>query len=77
MSEIKPIRERMKNLQKGHNSSTISVYNRHSDDAEEKGDAIIGDIAELYLRKFAYESGADKTFRLLDKVGKFSSGIRT
>ena len=32
------------------------------------------DIAEQYLRKFASESGADKTFGLRDKDGKFCIG---
>ena len=31
---------------------------------------MIGDIAEQYLRKFASESGADKTFGFRDKNGK-------
>ena len=34
----------------------------------------IGDIAEQYLRKFATMSGADKTFGLRDKDGKFYIG---
>ena len=36
--------------------------------------AIIGDIAEQYLPKFASETGADKTFGLRDKNGKFYIG---
>ena len=34
----------------------------------------IGDIAEQYLRKFASESGTDKTLGLRDKDGKFYFG---
>ena len=34
----------------------------------------IGDIAEQYWRKFATVSGADKTFGLRDKDGKFYIG---
>ena len=34
----------------------------------------IGDIAEQYLRKFATVCGADKTFELRDKDGKFCIG---
>ena len=41
------------------------------DDSEEEEDVFIGDIAELYLRKFATVSGADKTFGLRDKDGRF------
>ena len=37
-------------------------------------DAFIGDIAEQYLRKFAFVSGADKTFGLRAKDGKFYIG---
>ena len=37
-------------------------------------DVFIGDIAEQYLRKFASVSGADKTFGLRDKDGKFYIG---
>ena len=46
----------------------------YDDDDEEEGDAIIGDIAEQYLRKFASVSGADKTFGFRDKDGKFYIG---
>ena len=41
------------------------------DDGEEEEDVFIGDIAEQYLRKFATVSGADMTFGLRDKDGKF------
>ena len=37
-------------------------------------DVFIGDIAKQYLRKFASVSGADKTFGLRDKDGKFYIG---
>ena len=37
-------------------------------------DVFIGDIAEQYLRKFASVSGADRTFCLRDKDGKFYIG---
>ena len=36
----------------------------------------IEDIAEQYLRKFATMSGADKTFGLRDKDGKFYIGSK-
>ena len=50
---------------------TIIAYN---DDGEEEEDAIIGNIAKQYLRKFASESGADKTFGLRDNNSKFYIG---
>ena len=37
-------------------------------------DVFIGGIAEQYLRKFAYASGADETFGLWDMVEKFYIG---
>ena len=48
--------------------------NDDNDDGEEEEDVFIGDIAEEYLRKFATVSGADKTFGLRDKDGRFYIG---
>ena len=48
----------------------------YDDDGEEEEDVVIGDIAEQYLRKFATVSGADKSFGLRDKDGKFYIGNR-
>ena len=73
VSELKPIREGMKNLPKIITFSqfqSIIAYD-DDDDGEEEEDVFIGDIAEQYLRKFATMSGADKTFGLRDKYGKF------
>ena len=50
------------------------MYNSLYDDGEEEVDVFIADIAEQYLRKFASVSGADKTFGLRDKEGKFYIG---
>ena len=75
VSELKPIREGMKNLPKAikfPQFSSITGYDH--DDGEEEEDVFIGDIAEQYLRKFATVSGADKTFGLRDKDGKFDIG---
>ena len=47
---------------------SIKAYN---DGGEEEKDVFIGDIAEQYLRKFAFKSGTNKTFGLRDKDGKF------
>ena len=61
----------MKKLTKRHDISTISVHNSYDDDDEEEVEVFIGDIAENYLRKFSSVSGADNTFGLRDKDGKF------
>ena len=73
VSELKPIREGMKNFTKSITFPQFSSIIAYSDDSEE-GVAIIGDIAEQYLRKFASDSGVDKTFGFLDKDGKFYIG---
>ena len=54
VSELKPIREGMKNLRKPitfPQFPSITAYN--GDDGEEEEDLLIGDIAGQYLRKFA------------------------
>ena len=71
VSEIKSIREGMKNLPKAITFPKFPSIAACSDDGEEEEEAIIGDIAVQYLRKFASVSGADKTFGLRDKNGKF------
>ena len=73
---MKPIREGMKNVPKAitfPQFSSITAYD-DDDDGEEEVDVFIGDIAEEYLRKFATVSGADKTFGLRDKDGRFYIG---
>ena len=74
VSELKPIREGMKNSPKAITFPQYPSITAHDDDGEEKKDAVIEDIAEQYLRKFAYTSGTDKTFGLRDKDGKFYIG---
>ena len=75
VSELKPIGEGMKILS---NATTFpqfpSITAYDDDDGEEEEDVFIGDIAEQYLRTFATVSGADKTFGLRDKDGKFYIG---
>ena len=59
VSELKPIREGIKNLPKAITFSqfpSITAYD-DDDDGEEEEDVFIGDIAEEYLRKFATVSG--------------------
>ena len=76
VSELKPIREGMKNLPKAitfPQFQSITAYD-DDDDSEEEEDVFIGDIAEQYLRKFATVSGAHKTFGLWDKDGRFYIG---
>ena len=74
VSELKPIREGMKNLPKAITFPQFQPITAYDDDGEEEEDAFIGDNAEQYLRKFATVSGADKTFGLRDKDGKFYIG---
>ena len=73
--ELKQIREGIKNLPKAITFPQVSSITAYDDnDGEEKEDVFIGDIAEQYLQKFATMSGADKTFGLRDKNGKFYIG---
>ena len=73
VSELKPIREGMKDLPKAITFPQFSSITAYNDDSEEE-DVIIGDIAEQYLRKFATVSGRYKTFGLRDKDGRFYIG---
>ena len=70
---MKPIRDGMNNLSKAITFPQVPSLTAYSDDGEE-GVAIVGDIAEQYLRKFAVDSGVDKNFGFLDKDGKFYIG---
>ena len=83
VSEFKPIREGMKNLPRAVTFlefPSITAYDVIDGmkvkkiDGEEEVDVFIGDIAEQYLRKCTAVSGADKTFGLQDKDGKFYIG---
>ena len=71
VTELKPIREGMKNLPKAITFPQYSSITACHDDGEEEEDVFIEDISEQYLRKFATLSGADKTFGLRNKDGKF------
>ena len=64
VSELKPIREGMKNLPKAITFPQFPMRMK-------KRRTYSGDVAEQYLRKFATTSGADKTFGLRDNNGKF------
>ena len=74
VSELKPIREGMKNLSKAITFPQFPSITAYDDDGEEEVDVFIWDIAEQYLRKFASVSGADKQFGFRDKDGKFYNG---
>ena len=74
VSELKPIREGMKNVPKVITFPQYPSITAYDDDREEEEDVFIGDIAEQYLRRFATVSGANKSFRLPDKDGKFYIG---
>ena len=71
LSELKPIRIGMKDLSKAIRFPQFRSITAYDDDGEEEVNVFIGDNAEQYLRKFASVSGADQTFRLRDKNGKF------
>ena len=77
-SELKPIREGMKNLPKTITFPQFPTITADDDDddGEEEEDIFIRDTAEQYLQKFATMSGADMTFGLRDKYGKFTFGTR-
>ena len=53
LSELKPIRDGMKNLPKAITFPQFLSITAYDDDGEEEVDVFIGDIAEQYLRKFA------------------------
>ena len=74
VSELKPIREGMKNLPKAITFPQFPSITSYDDDGEEEEDSFIGDIAEQYLRKFASTSCTDKTLGLHDEDGKFYIG---
>ena len=74
VSELKAIREGMKNLPKVIKFPQFPSISAYDDDGEKEGDVFIGDITEQYLCKFASKSGTDKTFGLRDKDGKFYIG---
>ena len=74
VSELKSIREGMKNLPNAITFPQFRSIAAYDDDGEEEEDVFIGDIAEQYLRKFATVSGADKTFGQRDKDDKFYIG---
>ena len=79
VSELKPIREGMKQLPKAvtfRQYPSITAYDDDDDGEEEEWKAVIGNITEQYLRKFASTSGTDKTFALRDKNGKFYIGSK-
>ena len=71
VSELKPVRKRMKNSPKAITFPQYPSITANDDDGEEEGDVFIGDTAEQYLRKFTSMSGTDKTFGLRDMDGKF------
>ena len=70
VSEIKPIREGMKNLPKAITFPQFPSISAYGDDGEE-GDTVTRDIAVQYLRKCSSESATYKTFGLRNEDGKF------
>ena len=76
VSELKPIRQGMKNLPKAVTFPQFPSITAYDDNGEEEVDVSIGDIAEQHLRKFASACGADKTFALRIRVVSFTLGTR-
>ena len=76
VSDLKPIREGMKNLPKTITFSQFPSITAYDDDGEEEEDVFIGDIAKQYLRKSASVSRTDKKFELRDNDDKFYIGNR-
>ena len=68
---MKQNRDGMKNLPMAITFPQYPSITAYDDDGEEEGKAVIGDIAEQYLRKFTSKSGTDNTFGLRDMDGKF------
>ena len=64
----------MKNLPKVVTFPQFPSVTAYDDDCEEEVDVFIRDIAAQYLRMFASVFGANKTFGLRDKDGKFYIG---
>ena len=56
VSELKPIREGMKNLSKAVTFPQFPSITAYDDDGEEEEDAVIRYIAKEYFRKFAKKS---------------------
>ena len=74
VSELKPIREGMKDLPRAITFPQFPSITASDDDCEEEVDVFIGDSAEQYLRKYASASGAYKAYGLRDKDDKFYIG---
>ena len=74
VSELKPIREEMKNLPKAITFPQFLSITAYDDDGEEEDDVFMGDNAEQYLRKFACKSGTNKRIGLRYRDGKFYIG---
>ena len=72
---VKPIKEGIENLLKAITFPVYPSIQAVEEPSEGEEDApYVGDIAKTYLRKFTTEDGADKTYGLYDKGGKFYIG---
>ena len=76
VSELKPVREGMKNVTKAIPFPQFPSITAYDDNCWGEEDAFIGDIAEQYLRTFVTVYGADKTFEFQDKLVSFTLGTR-
>ena len=71
---MKPIREGMKNLPKAITFRQFPSITAYDDDGEE--DAVLGEIAEQYFRKFASTSVTDKRLDCGIRMASFTLGAR-
>ena len=77
VSELKPIREGMKNLPRAitfHKFPSTTAYDDYDD--EEEVDVFIRHIAEQYLRKFASASKQIKHLNCAIRMVSFTLGTR-
>ena len=72
---LKPIKEGIENLPQAIMFSAYPSIQAVEEPPKGEEDApYIGDIAKTYLRKFTTKDGADRTYGLYDKNGKFYIG---
>ena len=74
VSELKPIREGIKNLPRSITFPQFPSITAYDDYGEEEVDVFMEDIAEQYLYKFAFASGTDKTLDCGIRMAIFTLG---
>ena len=76
VSELKPIREGMKNFKKVITFPQYPSITAYDDDGEEEVDVFMGDIAEQYLQKFASSPALIRHFDCGIRMVSFTLGTR-